>query len=253
MSKLRLGLEVSKLGPYFDSIAVPIANYFYGQQYDLITVNLDDVDMTHDISEKPPEMEAEMIRFVVISDTHWKHHVMTIPEGDVLVHCGDIFLKGGSESQFNTFLDYFSKLPHRTKIFVGGNHDHALEVLGKDRIKELCEPFDIIYLENDFLEVEGFRIFGTPFSFQSRSDNSAFQQPRADSVYEAASSDGDIDILISHQKLPQIPCQMNFFGHVHARRGVQKRNGRIYVNAAICDGRFRPLNTPILVDVPRRQ
>ena len=48
-----------------------------------ITVNLDDVDMTHDISEKPPEMEAEMIRFVVISDTHWKHHVMSIPEGDV--------------------------------------------------------------------------------------------------------------------------------------------------------------------------
>jgi len=36
------------------------------------------------------------MRYVVISDTHNLHQKLTIPSGDVLIHCGDFTNKGSS-------------------------------------------------------------------------------------------------------------------------------------------------------------
>jgi len=247
--ELLLGLEVSPLGPALDTITVPVTNYFRGQTFDHVMLDIQDGRHLHVVNEEIPAKEEDRLRFIVMSDTHWKHHVMTIPDGDVLVHCGDMFLKGGSESQLTKFLNFFSQQPHRVKIMVGGNHDLILETLGKERIKEMCEACGVIYLENDAVEVEGFKIFGTPFSFLSRTNNSAFQSPSANQVLSQIPN--DIHILVSHQALKDVKCRLNLCGHIHARRGFQQRNrdGKVTINAAICDGRFRPLNTAFVVDL----
>ena len=70
------------------------------------------------------------MKLVIISDTHSLHNSMInpVPDGDVLIHCGDVCNRGTTKD-FLDFLDWFSKFPHETKIFIGGNHDFALPIL----------------------------------------------------------------------------------------------------------------------------
>ena len=44
-----------------------------------------------------------MTRFVVLSDTHNKHHEVKLPKGDILIHCGD-FTYGGCEYEAFDFI-----------------------------------------------------------------------------------------------------------------------------------------------------
>ncbi|KAL7471651.1 hypothetical protein ACHAXS_011938 [Conticribra weissflogii] len=80
------------------------------------------------------------LRLVFLSDTHGKHRSISVPNGDILIHCGDILLRygfsnssggGGIGGEGRLGLDEFDAwlrtLPHKMKIVVGGNHDAALE------------------------------------------------------------------------------------------------------------------------------
>ena len=71
------------------------------------------------------------MRIVCISDTHTKHWEMnlynTLPEGDVLIHAGDLSNRG-SQWDIEDFIDWFSRLDgFKYKIFIAGNHDHCFE------------------------------------------------------------------------------------------------------------------------------
>ena len=44
--------------------------------------------------EVPCTSEKKYLRIVCISDTHGKHRNLVVPDGDVLVHAGDITSKG---------------------------------------------------------------------------------------------------------------------------------------------------------------
>ena len=57
------------------------------------------------------------MKFVAISDTHGKHHLLTLPEGDILVHAGDISSRG-TEYEIRMFLDWFAGLDFKYKIFI---------------------------------------------------------------------------------------------------------------------------------------
>lgn len=40
-------------------------------------------------------------------------------------------------------------------------------------------------------------------------------------------------------------------GHHHDSHGVTERDGTIFVNAAIHDAQYNPLQPPVVVDIPR--
>jgi len=66
-------------------------------------------------------------RFVVISDTHDRHTKMApLPQGDVLIHCGD-FTMDGRIKAISEFGKWFSSQPHPYKIVIAGNHDTTLD------------------------------------------------------------------------------------------------------------------------------
>jgi hypothetical protein len=119
------------------------------------------------------------LRIIVISDTHDRHYLLeTLPECDILIHAGDIFMKGRLSSleyaisKYQAFHDWISQQPAKHKIIIGGNHDFHLQNLSKDELLELFP--DCYYLCNEGIEIEGLRIFGTPFSYGC-SNNNAFQ------------------------------------------------------------------------------
>ena len=50
-----------------------------------------------------------------------------IPDGDVLLHCGDVTLRS-MKKEFVSFNKWIGSLPHPTKIVIAGNHDRLLEI-----------------------------------------------------------------------------------------------------------------------------
>lgn len=104
-----------------------------------------------------------MVRIVGISDTHQLHSRITIPECDILIHCGDFTENGKRISESTSFLNWFSsqdKAKH--KVFIAGNHDYLAQrdpVLFRGLIPSNCH-----YLQNSFVELEGLKIYGTPWT-----------------------------------------------------------------------------------------
>ncbi|MCJ1306641.1 hypothetical protein MMC25_000284 [Agyrium rufum] len=63
------------------------------------------------------------IRLVCLSDTHAKIiPTSSIPEGDVLIHAGDL-TNSGSAAEIQAQIDWLVSLPHPFKVVIAGNHD----------------------------------------------------------------------------------------------------------------------------------
>jgi len=120
-----------------------------------------------------PPTESPTVRVVAISDTHLLHHLLPkLPQGDLLIHCGDLSYEE-SRSQdarefdekwqelsenFPEFLKWFecsglaaakalrwlgseSRFEHR--VLVAGNHDYILECIGERNAQLLCKAFGV--------------------------------------------------------------------------------------------------------------
>ncbi|KAI0076960.1 Metallo-dependent phosphatase [Panus rudis PR-1116 ss-1] len=82
------------------------------------------VHLEYDINNLPPKPGSGWTRFVCISDTH--SHTFPVPEGDVLLHSGDL-THTGKLSQMKVTTDWIRELPHPHKIIIAGNHDLTLD------------------------------------------------------------------------------------------------------------------------------
>lgn len=71
------------------------------------------------VSFKPPRNKPA-IKIVCISDTHT--NTPSVPNGDVLIHAGDL-TNAGTVEEIQKQLDWLDSLPHKEKIFIIGNHD----------------------------------------------------------------------------------------------------------------------------------
>src|ERR1035437_9535698 len=106
----------------------------------------------------------------IISDTHEGHEKLaTLPNADLLIHCGDI-TKKGSPVALEKFLIWFSAQPHANKIFVMGNHELGWDY-GPTRsaklelVKEFTDKYsNLHYLENSEVTIDGLKIFASPIT-----------------------------------------------------------------------------------------
>ncbi|KAF3490888.1 rhamnogalacturonate lyase C [Arthroderma uncinatum] len=184
------------------------------------------------------------ITVVCISDTHMSQP--EIPDGDILLHAGDM-TQSGSKSEIQETIDWLNRLPHQHKVVIAGNHDLFLDISfpAANRPSDSCSPRqcidwgNIIYLENAgvTLECSGRKInvFGSPLS--PRHGNWAFQYPRKENVW-ADTIPQNVDILLTHTPprahldlrfgcefllkelwtLPKKPY-LHVFGHIHGGYG----------------------------------
>jgi len=131
------------------------------------------------------------------SDTHQFHESLTIPEADLVVFSGDCsnprdpFI---NEYQVRTFIDWFAGLNIKHKIFVAGNHDTSIEA-GLITKKDFTDK-GIHYLFNDSIEIEGYKIWGSPYT--PTFCDWAFMKARnkINRIWETIPN--DTDIIISH-------------------------------------------------------
>jgi len=102
------------------------------------------------------------VKIVCISDTHGDHAEVSLPQGDVLVHAGDITAHG-TEADVANFVSWFSKQPFPHKLFIAGNHDTYIEQQ-PDKVKALSESNGVVFLNDSGIEIDGFSFWGSPIT-----------------------------------------------------------------------------------------
>ena len=206
------------------------------------------------------------MKIICISDTHGYHEQLTLPEGDMIIHAGDLS-KRGHASEIRDFIDWFTELPYTHKVFIGGNHDFFLE-RESAQFKSLLND-QIIYLEDDWIEVEGIRIWGspiTPYFF-----NWAFNRYRGDDIkryWEPIPE--DIDLLVTHgpplgygdrvysgdlvgcadllAAVKRVKPSYHIFGHIHEAYGTYSDGKTQFINASVVNLKYQVVNAPLVIN-----
>ncbi|CAM9996698.1 unnamed protein product, partial [Ascophyllum nodosum] len=149
------------------------------------------------------------LRMVCISDTHGKHHAIRhkIPDGDILVHCGDFSTKlyqRDFEAVVEDFDRFLGSLGHRHKLVIGGNHEIAFNSYTREQIQRRLS--NATYLEDSSARVEGLKFYGTPWtnsshmaSFEGRrggAEGFSCKGTDLEGVWSAIPE--DVDVLLTH-------------------------------------------------------
>lgn len=214
------------------------------------------------------------MKIVCLSDTHNCNEQIEVPDGDILLHSGDATTVG-NVVQISAFNHWFSSLPHKHKIFVAGNHDWLFET-DNGLARSLLDK-SIIYLQDSFIEIEGIKIYGSPW--QPRFFDWAFNLNRGAELAEKWKLIPlDADILITHGPpngiLDEVPrkffventgCEelrkrvetlaefgklkLHLFGHIHCGYGQKEKFGVRFINASTCDEEYKPTQPPIVIDL----
>ena len=224
------------------------------------------------------------IRIVVISDTHGKINQLNIPDGDILIDCGDLTFKG-SKMHIQEYSTKINSLPHKHKIIIGGNHDlcldeerrHILELMHKDELKDFsyAEAMGMlkncIYLKSTGISLYGYNIYGSPYT--PKLSKYAFSKNSDQLKQEWSQIPSNTDILVTHsppkyirdlsihmvnggckflldEVVNRVKPKYHLFGHIHEQYGVENYEGICFINCSSCNKMRNIANAPIVIDVP---
>jgi len=191
-----------------------------------------------------------------ISDTHGFHNQFpkeTFEGIDMVIHSGDCSNSSYLQQsilEITNFLNWYEMLKVPYKIFVAGNHDTAI---ARRAIKEAdIEMRGIMYLENESVEIEGIKIWGSPIT--PTFGDWSFMKAR-DKTHEVWKEiPDDTDILIVHgppkgvrdlsydrsnnlemcgdlalaKRIMAIKPKQVLFGHIHNCKDIENQGISVY-------------------------
>ncbi len=127
----------------------------------------------------------------------------------------------------------------------------------------------LTYLQDEACEIEGVRVFGSPWS--PAHGDWAFQADRGEPLRQKWQRIPDnTQILITHgpprgildrhvsgvplgceqlrERVLRLRPRLHLFGHVHESRGTHRHDGTLFVNACNCSFGYKKQQPPIVVD-----
>ncbi|KAK0714582.1 calcineurin-like phosphoesterase [Lasiosphaeris hirsuta] len=178
---------------------------------------------------KPP------IRVVCLSDTHGNRDV-DVPDGDLLIHAGDLSGDGSAEG-VQGMVDWLAGLPHAEKVLVAGNHDGWFD----ERLRVgTVDLRGARYLRGEMvtLEFKGGRrlnVYGDGAVPRCGGESHALQYDRDKHPWKGAIPD-ETDVLVTHtpprfhrdlglgcagllEEVWRVKPKLHVFGHVHWGHG----------------------------------
>ena len=196
------------------------------------------------ISKVPSSLQ---IRIVCISDTH-THKPTFLPEGDVLVHAGDL-TNDGTVADIQDQISWISSLPYEHKIVIAGNHDSWFDPQARREtdIGKAPRWGDVHYLQHSSVQLtfprqahRQLNFYGAPQIPQCGGEDFAFQYRRSDDVW-SYTIPLETDVLITHtpprhhldlpaglgchyllKEVWRVRPKVHIFGHVHAGYGREQ-------------------------------
>lgn len=210
-----------------------------------------------------------MKKLIFISDTHTLHDRFDIPDGDIIIHCGDVSSRG-YRSEIENFLDWYAALPHKHKIMIPGNHDFFFEEYYETG-KNYCDSRSIHLLLDSGVEIDGIKFWGSPITPYFH--NWAFNRFRGSSIEAHWNKIPEgTDVLITHgppaymenklslvlegedvgcedlyKTINRVKPKINCFGHIHEGYGTHEDENTLFINCSLLDRRYSPVNKPIEV------
>jgi Icc-related predicted phosphoesterase len=210
----------------------------------LIAEKITMAENQNDGAKKP----GKLLKIVAISDTHNLHQHLINLEGDILIHCGD-FSGSGSKEETKDFVKWMKKLPFKYKIVISGNMDDEFEAKA-DSLGE-----GIIYLCHTSTEIEGIRIFGSPYTPKFVGSFQLEDEAEATQLWDQVK--GPVDILVTHgppygildrtsrgsqvgdkmllKLVEKLKPKYHLFGHVHNSHGKLIKGNTTFANVAQYD------------------
>jgi len=226
-----------------------------------------------------PWPQEGVMRVVMISDTHMQHRKLGMPEGDLLIHSGD-FTNAGRKKDIQDFDDWLGSLNFKHKIVVFGNHDTETDILaintaGRAETETSLENATV--LNNEIVEIEGFTVFGSPFTLDPfgidwwahKADFEEEMEQHMENMQQGVDivvthspphGIGDTNLQKSHcgskavrKSLEKAKPALHVFGHIHEGRGLYQSAevGRtLFVNASSLSSPLKSsLSQPIVLDL----
>lgn len=216
------------------------------------------------------------MKFCVISDTHSLQKYIApriLDPADCIIHAGDVSNRG-RKNEVLDFMAWFSSLTqYKYKIFIAGNHDFLFET-DPDMIKTMLAQYpDIIYLQDSAVEIEGVKIYGSPW--QPRFFNWAFNVDRGEKIAKIWELIPEgTDIVVTHgpifgygdialdgrrvgcedllNRMKIVKPKFHISGHIHSGHGMYNVNevdGLVAINASLVDEEYQVVYEPIYFEL----
>ena len=214
------------------------------------------------------------MKILHLSDTHGMHAQIPLSRFDgidMVIHSGDCSNSKNlmnSMVEISEFLEWYQQVPVGIKIFVAGNHDTAIARKRIDHADMLLR--DIIYLENESIEIEGLKIWGSPITPTFGDWSFMKARDKTHEVWKNIPNDADIVIIhgppkgvrdLSYNRQNQLEMcgdlaltkrifevkpKLMLFGHIHnfkdiENQGISKysKTPTVFSNGScVEDGRF---------------
>lgn len=193
------------------------------------------------------------LTLVCLADTHGREGDLEVPDGDLLLHSGDM-TERGTRPQLERFNRWLAGLPHRHKVVIAGNHDFLF-------VDSPAEARAILtaatYLEDEAVTLAGLRIYGSPW--QPWFHDWAFNRRRGsdlDATWRLIPE--GLDVLLTHGPPfgrgdrtwdgERVGCEdllrhvrrarprLHLFGHIHEDRGEWQEGPTRLVNVSVSEG-----------------
>jgi len=211
------------------------------------------------------------VKIICISDTHGEHESVQVPDGDVLIHAGDITAHG-SRDDYHAFIKWFSQQPHKHKIFIAGNHDEYQEK-HPDKVESVAKAHNVIYLNDSGVTVNNVRFWGSPIT--PRFFDWSFMRDPDDIHQHWSLIPDDTHVLITHgpawgildeversenvtehtgchslsERLKEVNPVYHVYGHIHEGYGTATRNDTTFLNVSTMNKGYEIQNDPVTVEI----
>lgn len=203
------------------------------------------------------------MRVVCLSDTHDMFGDLYVPDGDVLLHGGDLSRRGTVE-EVAASAAWLRSLPHRHKVVIAGNHDFCLETEDPRRLLA-----GLTYLQDEAILLDGLRIYGSPWT--PAHNVWAFQHARGRAMRrEWAKIPPDTQLLLTHgppatildqtvfgehvgcaellARVQEVTPLLHVFGHVHEGHGTFQSGATQFANVCNCALGYKDVQPALTFD-----
>ena len=170
-------------------------------------------------------IEYKNHKIFAFSDTHGLNDRLDIPkDADILICAGDCLDEDDMcflHDDFLRFLNWYSHLDAKLKIFVPGNHEVFFELNPEETMR--ITPSSIVLLENSGIEYDGISFFGAacrPWMFKGTEN----KVPKGvDFLITHGPAEGHLDNKAGCQVLKAMIDEStpkhHIFGHIHEEGG----------------------------------
>jgi Icc-related predicted phosphoesterase len=225
------------------------------------------------------------MKICATSDLHG--YLPPIPECDIFLIAGDICPSYNHEIYFQeqwlrgNFSEWLRAVPARYKVYIAGNHDFYFEDQLKQRfgrqyrrdgIESETNPY---YLEDSMCEIEGLKIYGSPWQLRFYDWAFNLDEPELSNVFDKIPK---CDILVTHsppfmcgdlvndvpenevfdhnkvypkknngskkliEKIKEYKPALHVYGHIHSGYGIYMVDSTICANVSFVNERYQPVH-----------